>query len=256
MEVIPAIDVLDEQVVRLWRGDFTRVTVYGDDPVGVAREWMEQGARLVHVVDLAAARSGSADVELSARFARGEVRFQIGGGIRDVATAQASIASGAHRVVVGTAAVEHPEVLGLLIRELGGAAVVVALDVKAGRAMGSGWTGAGSALSETIAMVVAQGVERVLVTAITRDGTMGGPDLALLDSVREAAPGLSLIASGGVGSLEDVTALAATSVESVIVGRALYEGRFTLAEAMRAASPPDARDWTPDTGHDPSRPDA
>ena len=235
MEVIPAIDVLDKHVVRLWRGDFTRVTVYGDDPVGIARSWIEQGARLVHVVDLAAARRGSSDVELSARFARGDIRFQIGGGIRDLATARAVITSGAERVIVGTVAVEHPEVLAPLIRELGSAAVVVALDVKADRAMGSGWTGAGSALTETIATVVAHGVERVLVTGITRDGTMGGPNFALLDSVSEAAPGLRVIASGGVGSLEDVSALAATGVESVIVGTALYEGRFTLEEAIAAA---------------------
>jgi phosphoribosylformimino-5-aminoimidazole carboxamide ribotide isomerase len=235
MDVIPAIDILDGRVVRLLRGDFEHVTVYEEDPAAVAREWVVQGAPLVHVVDLEGARSGSPSGGLAESLGRAGIRFQLGGGIRDAAAARAAVAAGAARVVAGTAAVADPDALGAIVREVGSDAVVVAIDVKAGRVLGSGWLDSGKALSDTLAAAIEQGVVRVLVTGISRDGTMEGPDLDLLEAVRSEAPALRLIASGGVGSLDDLAALKSTGVESVIVGRALYEGRFSLGEAIGTA---------------------
>ncbi len=235
MEVIPAVDVLEGRVVRLLRGDFNRVTVYSRDPVAVARTWGEQGAERLHVVDLEGARSGSPTEGLCEWLAEGGVRFQLGGGIRDVAAAQQAIASGAERVVVGTAAIEDATALSQLLDTVGSAAIVAALDVREGKALGSGWVGSGRGLGEALAEITSCGVRRALVTGISRDGTMEGPDLELIDSVRVAAPDLDMIASGGVGSLDDLAALARRGVEAVIVGRALYEGRFTFEEAQQVA---------------------
>ena len=233
--MIPAVDVLDGRVVRLMRGDFNRVTVYSQDPVAVARTWGEQGVELLHVVDLEGARSGSPTEGLCERLAQGGVRFQLGGGIRDAAAAQQAIASGAERVVVGTAAIDDTKTLSQLVDTVGSAAIVAALDVSEGMALGSGWVGSGRGLGEALAEITGCGVRRALVTGISRDGTMEGPDLELIDSVLVAAPDLDLIASGGVGGLDDLAALARRGVEAVIVGRALYEGRFTFEEAQQVA---------------------
>ncbi len=233
MNIIPAVDVLGGRVVRLVEGDYERVTVYGDDPAGWARGWNDQGADLVHVVDLAAARSGEADPSLWRSLAEAGVHFQVGGGIRDATTALEAVDAGAARVVMGTAAVWQPEVLAETVGRIGRDRVVAAVDVRGGKATGAGWLDEGRALGPVLDAVTAAGVGTALVTGIGTDGTMRGPDLALLESVRAAAPELRLIASGGVGSLADLRLLGETGVEAAIVGRALYEGRFTLREALR-----------------------
>ncbi len=229
MQVIPAVDVLAGRVVRLREGDYEQVTDYGDDPVAVARRWMTEGATLVHVVDLEAARGGSPDRSLWQHLANAGIRFQIGGGLRSPELARAALAAGADRVVLGTAAVWEPDV----IARIGDPArVVAAVDVRGGRARGIGWTDEGRDLDEVLRQLRAVGVRRLLVTGIDRDGTMGGPDLELLTRVRDLAPDLALIASGGVGSLDDLRAVAALGCEAVVVGKALYEGRFRLADAV------------------------
>lgn len=234
--MIPAVDVLGGRVVRLVEGDYDRVTVYADDPVTQARTWLAVGASLVHVVDLDGARSGTHDAELWRRLAAAGVPFQVGGGIRHRAAAMAALAAGATRVALGTTAVWNPDLLGDIVSAVGAAQVVVALDVRGGRATGAGWRDGGRDLSAVVAGVVAAGAARVLVTGIGRDGTMRGPDLAVIRKVQETAPDLAVLGSGGVGSLEDVRALAATGVEGAIIGRALYEGRFAMADAVRVAA--------------------
>jgi len=231
-EIIPAVDVLDGRVVRLRRGDYSQVTVYGDAPAAQAAAFISDGAARVHVVDLAGARDGTHATNLWRSLAAAGVEFQVGGGIRSVATAAAAVAAGAGRVVVGTAAVWHPEVLADICTAIGPERVVVAVDVRNGKATGAGWLDEGKELAEVLTQVVDAGVPRVLVTGIVRDGTMAGPDVDLLERAGSLAPDLRIIASGGVGTLAHVVDVAGRGVEGVIVGRALYEGVFSLTEAL------------------------
>ncbi len=230
MEIIPAVDVLAGSVVRLMHGDYGAVTRYGDDPVARVSAFLAEGASLVHVVDLEGARSGKPDDGLLTALAATGGRFQIGGGLRTAEAANRVLLKGAARVVMGSAAVWEPEVLagvGEIQR------VVAAIDVRKGRATGGGWLDDGRALDGVLDGVAGVGVQRVLVTGIDTDGTMDGPDLALMRRV--VADGrFAVIASGGVGSLDDLRRVAEVGCEGVIVGRALYEGRFTLAEALEA----------------------
>jgi phosphoribosylformimino-5-aminoimidazole carboxamide ribotide isomerase len=235
-EIIPAVDVLDGRVVRLERGDYERVTVYGDDPAAQAAAFIGEGAARVHVVDLAGARDGTHAIGLWRSLAGAGVVFQVGGGIRTPETAAAAVEAGAGRVVVGTAAVWEPEVLAAIAAAVGPDRVVVAVDVRNGKATGAGWRDEGRDLDAVLADVVGAGVPRVLVTGIARDGMMTGPDVELLTRTQELAPGLHVIASGGVGRLDDVIDVARRGVEGVIIGRAIYEGVFTVSEAIAAAS--------------------
>lgn len=234
MDVIPAVDVLDGAVVRLQRGDFDRVTSYGDDPVATAAGFAAAGAPIVHVVDLAGARHGESNPALWAALGATRITFQAAGGIRTAAAARAVLEAGAERVVVGTTAVWDPHAVSLLAA-LFGEELVVALDVRDGRAVGAGWEDEGRDLDEVLDAVVAAGVERIMVTAVATDGMLTGPDLVLLERVIDRS-GLPVIASGGVGSLADVTAVRDLGAEAVVIGRALYEGRFTLADAITAAA--------------------
>jgi phosphoribosylformimino-5-aminoimidazole carboxamide ribotide isomerase len=228
VQVIPAVDVLDGKVVRLLRGSFSDVTVYGDDPVAIGSAWIDSGAELVHLVDLQGARSGRPDQSLWDRFAAAGIPFQVGGGIRDVPTARAALGAGAARVVLGTAAVWSPQILG----EIGSPAqVVAAIDVADGEALGDGWSGKGLGLDAVLEGLRANRVERMLVTSVSRDGTMSGPDVTLIEKVTTLVPDMLLIASGGVGDLTDLQTLADAGCEAAIVGRAIYERRFTLEEA-------------------------
>lgn len=233
-ELIPAIDVLDGAVVRLERGDYEAVTVYRDDPVAVANEFVAAGASLVHVVDLEGARSGVPDVALRRRFGDSGVPFQIGGGLRTVDEIVGAIADGARRAVAGTIAVWNEAELAAMVAAVGAEKVVAAIDVSGGRARGGGWLDDGRPVADVVAGLQRVGVVRALVTAISRDGMMSGPDLDLLATV--AASGLQVIASGGVGTVDDLTDLARQDLSGAIVGRAIYEGRFTVAEAVAAVS--------------------
>jgi len=231
MQIIPAVDVLDGRVVRLLRGDFDAVTVYEGDPVTVGRRWIDEGAELVHVVDLAGAKTGQPDAALWEAFGAAGIPFEVGGGIRTKALVDQAIAAGAHRVVLGSAAVWEPHVLGEAVRAYGPDCVAAAVDVRGRRATGSGWLDDGKELGEVIRSLADNRVEWAMVTAISRDGTLAGPDVDLVGQVHAANPALSIIGSGGVGSLEHVAALQAGGAVAAIVGRALYDGVFTLAEA-------------------------
>ena len=234
-EIIPAVDVLDGGVVRLLRGSYEDVTNYDGHPAATVARWHDLGAPLVHVVDLAGARRGTADAALWEAIGSTRASFQAGGGLRTPADAQIAVAAGASRVVLGTTAVHGGELLTGVVEAVGAERVVAALDVRDGHAVGGGWEEEGRSLDAVISGIERAGVIRALVTGIARDGTMVGPDLGLLSRVQEAAPRLAVIASGGVGTLDDIAAVAATGVEGVIVGRALYEGRFTFQEAVAAA---------------------
>ncbi|MDH5423321.1 MAG: HisA/HisF-related TIM barrel protein, partial [Acidimicrobiia bacterium] len=236
MQIIPAVDVLDGQVVRLLKGDYRQSTTYGSAPAEAARSWAAAGASLVHVVDLEGARLGSPSLGLVEQIASTNVPFQIGGGVRSVQAARRVIEAGAQRVVLGSVAVWQPEVLAELVGAYGADRMVAAVDVKAGLATGSGWLDAGRPYLEVIAGVAATGVGWILTTGISQDGTMAGPDLGLTRSAVEQAGNAGVIGSGGVGSLADLVALAGCGASGVVVGKALYEGVFSLQEAINAVS--------------------
>ncbi len=236
MDVIPAVDVLDGKVVRLRQGRYDDVTVYNDDPLAMVASWVSRGAGMVHVVDLAGARDGVGNHELWRRLGDTGLPFQLGGGIRTRQHVEALLSAGAKRAVLGTTAVWDAGELGEIIGAVGAEAVVAAIDVREGRATGAGWRDDGRDLAIVIRDLAKAGAVRALVTGIAGDGMLTGPDVRLLREVQGLAPGLALIASGGVGSLEDIAAVAAQEVEAAIVGRALYDGRFSFAEAQQAAA--------------------
>ncbi|MGH9182944.1 MAG: 1-(5-phosphoribosyl)-5-[(5-phosphoribosylamino)methylideneamino] imidazole-4-carboxamide isomerase [Acidimicrobiales bacterium] len=242
MELYPAIDLRGGRCVRLHQGDFGQERVYGDDPVAVAQGFVAAGAPWVHVVDLDGARSGvganRAAVVAVAAAVGSAARVQAGGGIRDQATATALLGAGVDRVVLGTAAVEDPDLVRRLAARHPGA-VAVGVDVRGGEVAIRGWGRAsGVGLLEAVDRAEEAGVAAVVVTEIARDGTLAGPGLDGLASVVEAT-GLEVVASGGIGSLDHLRALATVGSGSrrlagVVVGTALYEGRFTVAEAVAA----------------------
>jgi phosphoribosylformimino-5-aminoimidazole carboxamide ribotide isomerase len=236
--------------VRLWQGDYSRETVYGTDPVAVARAFAAAGVRWVHVVDLDAARTGAPEnreaVAAIATAVGPEVSVQAGGGVRDQASAQALWAAGVTRVVLGTAAVENPA----LVRDLAAEhPVAVGVDVRDGEVAVRGWTeGSGRSLDDVLGGFGDAGVAAVVVTEVGRDGTLAGPDLELFAQVLETTTpfghrggGVDVIASGGVGSLADLEALATLEagnrrLAGAIVGKALHDGVFTVGEAVAACA--------------------
>jgi len=233
MLVIPAIDLQAGRCVRLLRGDFARETVYGEDPTEIARGWREAGAQLAHVVDLDGARQGRPkQLELVERIAA-EIPVQLGGGLRDMEAVEAAIAAGVKRVVIGTAAVNVDGVKQLTERF--GDKLVVALDTRDGVVATEGWVGTSDwSLLDLARALIDTGVRRFLHTDIDRDGALTSPNFASLSAlVRLGTP---VIASGGVASLEHVRRLHQAGAEAVVVGRALYEGMFTLQEATAVAS--------------------
>ncbi len=235
MYVIPAVDILNGQVVRLRQGHYDDVTVFAEDPVEQLRFWGEQGAKITHVVDLAGARDGNGDQAMWRKLGKAGVPFQIGGGIRTLMAAEAVIDAGASRVVLGTAAVWQPDLTAAIVSAIGADRVVAAIDVRSGMATGAGWLDEGRNLADVLSDLTSAGVVRALTTGIATDGTLAGPDMALLEQVIELAPNIALIASGGVGSLEDIAAVAGLDVEAAIVGRALYDDKFTFTQAAGAA---------------------
>lgn len=240
MELYPAIDVRGGRCVRLRQGDYAAETVYDDDPVAVARRFAVAGTRWIHVVDLDAARTGEPAnlAVVEAICAAVSCRVQAGGGVRSAEAAGALLASGVARVVVGTAAVEKPELVDDMCAMHPGK-IAVGLDAR-GRAVAvRGWQESpGADLVELARRFDAAGATALVVTEIGRDGMLEGPDVDQLTAVL-AATGLPLIASGGVASLTDLTRLRdlrvdGRSLAGAIVGTALYQGRFTLEEALAA----------------------
>ncbi len=239
MILYPAIDIRGGKAVRLQQGDYERETTYDADPVDAARRWAGEGAEFLHVVDLDGAKAGAPqNLDAVQRIAAGvDCPIQAGGGLRDAASVEAVLAAGAERVVIGTAALRDPEFLDATLAEHGSERVVVSVDARDGRVALQGWTEAGEeGVTEAVAALGERGVARFLCTAIEVDGTMEGPAVGQLSEIA-AATEAQVIASGGVGDLshlEDLARIAAPNVEGAIVGRALYERRFTVAEAIGA----------------------
>lgn len=228
-QVIPAVDVVGEEAVRLRQGDFARVVARAGDPAELVARYAAAGPPLIHLVDLDGARSGAIRPGLVGRLAQeaAPTPLQASGGIRSLADAQALLDAGAARVVVGTAALAGRRALAELAAGLG-EALVVAVDVRAGKVAAAGWERETAVTPEDFAASCAEaGVPRLLCTAIERDGTLAGPDLALLERVR-ARSGLPVLAAGGIRSDADLDDLAALGVEGAVVGRALLEGAITL----------------------------
>ena len=238
MILYPAIDIRGGQAVRLTQGDYERETTYDADPVDAALRWAEEEAEFLHVVDLDAAKAGEPrNLDAVARIAAAvSCPIQVGGGLREPGSVQAVLDAGAERVVIGTAALRDPEFLDAML-EAHGERVVVSVDARDGRVAFQGWTEAGKeGVVETVGALGRRGVARFLCTAIEVDGTMEGPALDQLGEIA-AATDAQVIASGGVGDLAHLEALArnaAANVEGAIVGRALYERKFTVAEGIQA----------------------
>lgn len=238
---MPAIDILGGKAVRLHKGEYDSATVYGDEPAEVAARWIEGGAEVLHVVDLDGAREGRCvNIDRVAEIASSSsgVVVQAGGGVRGLDTVESLIEAGVDRIVIGTAAIRDPAFLAEAIGAVGPERIVVAVDSRDGEVSLEGWTeGSGVPATEAVARLGDSGARRFLFTSIETDGTMEGPDIAALGQVADATP-WPVIASGGVGTLGDLRALAEGSppnVEGVIVGKALYESRFTVREAIEAA---------------------
>jgi len=244
MELFPAIDLRGGRCVRLHQGDYGAETVYGDDPLSLATGFAAAGAAWIHMVDLDAARTGEPTnrAAIAAVAASVDARVQAGGGVRDEAAAAALLDAGVARVVLGTAAMADPALVARLAPRHPGR-VAVGLDTRGGEVAVRGWTeGAGVRLLDAVRRFEGMGVAALVVTEIERDGTLAGPDLEGLATVL-AATGIDVVASGGVGSFADLRALAALVIDGrrlagAIVGKALYEGAFTVEEALAAAAPP------------------
>jgi phosphoribosylanthranilate isomerase len=239
LELLPAVDVVAGQAVRLVQGEAGSETSYGD-PMAAAQAWAAAGAEWIHLVDLDAAFGRGSNADLLAEVVRSlDVEVELSGGIRDDASLERALATGARRVNLGTAALENPDWTASAIARHGDR-VAVGLDVRGTTLAARGWTREGGDLWEVLARLDADGCSRYVVTDVTKDGTLRGPNLDLLREVcaRTSAP---VVASGGISSLTDLAALrelVPLGVEGAIVGKALYAGAFTLPEALDVAGRP------------------
>lgn len=234
MIILPAIDIKDGRCVRLYQGDYSKVTTYDDDPIQVALRWQEAGAQWLHVVDLDGARQGEpVNAELIKRIrAATTMHIEVGGGMRSLAYIEQVLSLGVERVILGTVVLTNrPLLLEAVARWR--ERIVVGLDARDGFVATAGWYDTSQVKATTLAAeMCALGVSRIIYTDIARDGLLQGPNLAALAEMQRAAS-CPLIASGGVSSLDDLRALAKLDVEGVIVGKALYTGAIDLAEAVR-----------------------
>jgi phosphoribosylformimino-5-aminoimidazole carboxamide ribotide isomerase len=240
MEIIPAIDLLGGNCVRLYQGDYAQSEVFNEDPVAMAQQWEAQGATRLHLVDLDGAKSGT-PVNLSAieKIAKTlKIPVQVGGGLRDRARVQQLLNLGVQRVILGTIAVENPELVGELCAEFP-RQIVVGIDARNGMVATKGWLETSEVEAKELAGRMAKfGAAAIIYTDIHRDGTMQGPNM---EALRELAEGIDIpvIASGGVSSVQDLVnllKLEPIGVTGAIVGRAIYTGDVDLAEAIRAVS--------------------
>jgi phosphoribosylformimino-5-aminoimidazole carboxamide ribotide isomerase len=242
-EILPAIDLREGRVVRLRQGDFAQETAYSDDPAEVARRFADAGAHLLHVVDLDAARIGQASNGAAIAAIIAEVgdraRVEVAGGLRHEVAVASALSYGATRVVVGTAALRDPAFAGRLVATHGSDRIVAAIDVRDGRAIGHGWSAqdVGVEAGEAIKRLADVGVTMFEVTAIERDGLLGGPDGSLYERLIALGRG-SIIASGGITTLDHLRTVLALGCSGAIVGRAIYEGKLQLAEALAAVQSP------------------
>jgi phosphoribosylformimino-5-aminoimidazole carboxamide ribotide isomerase len=237
MIIIPAIDLKGGQCVRLLQGEDAKTTVYGNDPVAIARRWQHEGGRRLHIVNLDGAFGrDSRNLDVLRSIAKEvSVPIEFGGGLRSMEAMKEARSAGASKLVLGTVAVEKPDLLREAVAEFGAASIIVAIDSKQGKVVTRGWTATtGVDVTDAVEDLRAMGVEEVLHTDVERDGMMGGPDLDTLASLHSS--GLMVIASGGVSQLADITAIKAVDrghISGIIIGKALYEKAIALGEANR-----------------------
>jgi phosphoribosylformimino-5-aminoimidazole carboxamide ribotide isomerase len=243
VDLFPAIDIRHGRVVRLSQGEATRQTVYGEDPVAVAERFVEQGAAWIHVVDLDRAFGDGENLALVRRIvacAGRRARVQLGGGLRTVERVRQGLEQGASRVVIGTAAAVDPAVVPAAVAAAGAERIAVGIDARDGRVAIRGWTETSALTPEELAgRVVGEGVRTLIYTDVARDGMLAGPDLE--GARRLQATGAAVIASGGISGLDDLVAVRQAGLAGAIIGRALYEGRIRLSEALEAAAAADPR---------------
>lgn len=240
-QLYPAIDIRDGRVVRLAQGDYARETQYGDDPLAVIRSYAEQGAGWLHLVDLDAAREGGYTLVslLNGINDTTALKVQTGGGVRSRADVQRILEAGASRVVIGSLSVRRPEEVIAWIGEFGPERITVALDARQDDAgvwqlPVHGWTEAsGVTLDELAQRYASAGLKHLLCTDIARDGMLTGPNFELYAHLAKIAPALQVQASGGVSGIDDVHRAKAQGCAGIVLGRALLEGRFTVAEALQ-----------------------
>lgn len=235
MQLYPAIDMKNGQCVRLRQGAFKDITIYSDAPEKVAACWQEKGASFLHLVDLDGALAGhSVNEEAIRRIADTvSIPIEIGGGIRSVEAVERMLNLGVRRVIIGTKAVEHPEFLRDLVRTFGEEAIVAGVDAKDGMVAVEGWEKVSSLTASSLCLTMKEyGVRHIVYTDISRDGMLSGPNVEATRKLTEET-GLDIIASGGVSCMEDLKCLHEAGIRGAIIGKALYENRIDLAEAVR-----------------------
>jgi phosphoribosylformimino-5-aminoimidazole carboxamide ribotide isomerase len=236
MQLIPAIDLMNGKIVRLSRGEAKTAKVYDQfgGPVETAKRWRDEGAGKLHIIDLDAAFGKGNNHDVIADIAKNiALPIQVGGGIRSFETAAKLFKTGISQVILGSLAFSDLSAIGKIQKRFGAESVIIALDNKDGRIMVEGWkTATALSLKEALEKFTKLGVGTFLITSIAQDGMLSGPDL---ETLREACkfPNAKVIAAGGIGSINDLTALKRVGVEGAVIGKALYEGRFTLKEAIK-----------------------
>ncbi|MDI6752292.1 MAG: 1-(5-phosphoribosyl)-5-[(5-phosphoribosylamino)methylideneamino]imidazole-4-carboxamide isomerase [bacterium] len=241
MLVIPAIDIREGKVVRLKKGEFSEQTTYLDEPVSVALKWQEEGARMIHVVDLDGAFFGlPQNLEVIEEICSNvSIPIQMGGGLRNLELIEKVIDFGVQRVVLGSAAIIKPEILKEALFRFSAKRVVVGIDIKEGKIAISGWQKVSDYKVDEFIMGLRKiGLAEIIVTDIERDGMLSGPNIPLLEELAKKTMGLRIIASGGVSCLPDIIALKRLTeygVYGVIIGKSLYDGKITLKEALEVA---------------------
>lgn len=236
MKIFPAIDLYDKKAVRLFKGDYAQMTVYGDDPVAIARDFENQGAQYIHVVDLEGAKTGiPAHLDVVKSIAENTSLFiEIGGGIRDMQTVEKYLSVGANRVILGTAAVTDEEFLVAALEKYGDK-IAVGADIADGKIAIRGWVEKSEYTADAFFDKMQKlGVKTVICTDISKDGAMRGTNLALYKAIGEKYS-LDVVASGGVSSMDDVVALAQTGTYGAIIGKAYYVGAIDLRKAIEVA---------------------
>jgi len=239
MQVIPAVDLMKGKIVRLSRGDPKTAKVYDQfgGPVKTAMKWKQEGAEKLHIIDLDAAFGTGDNLSIIVEIAKSvDLPIQVGGGIRTIDAVEKLLRMGISQVILGALAFSDSNAIVQIQKEFGSEPIIVALDNKDGKIMVEGWkTPTTFRMKEALEKFIALKVKTFLITSITKDGTLSGPDL---DTLSEACqyPNVNIIAAGGISGLNDLTALKCIGVEGVVIGKALYEGKFTLKEALKTVA--------------------